>query len=1019
MMNRSIAEGAQTGAERDGLSGAGSASSSPAMSPRARRRLSPVLFLTALLFCAWFFQAGHVNQTARYDAVSAFFENTGADAHTFRIDRYCFPDRNGAKRLNTTDWSEYKGHYYSNKSPGTTWFGVALLAPVYPLERRICPDGDGISPRAEIFNAWYLNFMMGVLPTAFSVLALAGILLRLGASEARAYPGALLIVLGTAVFPFATTLMAHSTVAACLVFALWAYLRGGRFSLAASGAWFGAAVLFDYSAGLLLPLALVFLAVRDKGRIWQFLAGGIPFAVLYCAYNAMCFGGPFSFAAQHINPVYRTEGDAGGLLALPNPWLVLELLFGARRGVLIASPFLIFAIPGFLSLRREGGLRRGLALLIALSFLTLLLMNASFNGWHSGASFTARYMVPVFPLVGILAVMAPLRPGWRRGLFGLFAAISLLNMFAAASYTVTPVENDPSPVYVTSYRHLADRTPPPVLMAPLGTQARRPDAAVLLESGRFTLGSLIGLPYLASRVVILLAGLAVWAWLLGGGASTAAVPGSAPAQGAEAPAESRQEGQGASFRERWASTSGMLHDIFLKRQVGLWGVLAGLAASIALLLPGDIPLTLMETLVQGVALDAVERCTFANPLGKWGISALVFQFLYLFTKDILVLAFLKTLLSLLACWLLLSRVAKRSGLPRPLLFLFAAASPYLLLAHRSLRADSLLLPAGAFMLYALVRLMDRNDGASLLKRIALLLVSMLPVPGLLIAPAGPVSQRGPFAVLQTTFVGFADVFHPVLREVDRDAASFLLLLALISVVFAGVPLLTGAVLVFIRKDRAGIVSLVLALLASLVPFVLKQPYHPFHFLYAAPFAAYLEATGAAWFLKGRMLRPAKFVLGVYFALCLCGWIEFMGVIHRDAGNRFDTFGVTLSERLAGAAEINRHAVYPIRPDMGNGAEERMFRPIIWLAALELTRDPYTRRPDAKPTSDFRIEYRDGKLRPPTGYLRIVPQYNLDRSAPYGRQRVPSERNVPRTEGQPVRRRAPEKNEVFFPKPLEN
>lgn len=154
-------------------------------------------------------------------------------------------------------------------------------------------------------------------------------------------------MLGTAVFPFSTTLMGHSSVAACLVFSLWSYLRGGKFSLFASGAWFGAAVLLDYSAGLLLPLALIGIAWRDKARIWQFIAGGIPFAVLYCVYNAMCFGGPFSFAAQYINPVYRTEGDAaGGLLALPNAWLILELLVGARRGVLISSPFSFLPFRG-------------------------------------------------------------------------------------------------------------------------------------------------------------------------------------------------------------------------------------------------------------------------------------------------------------------------------------------------------------------------------------------------------------------------------------------------------------------------------------------------------------------------------------------------------------------------------------------------------------------------------------------------------------------------------------------------
>ena len=954
-MNRGIAEDGRTEEPERGIvfaSGEASASAPGEASPMpssARRRLSLILFFTALLFCTWFFHVGHVNQIARYDAVSAFFENTGDDAHTFRIDRYLYTE---GKQMNTSDWSEYGGHYYSNKSPGTTWFGVALLAPVYPLERRICPDGDGISPRAEIFNAWYLNFMLGVLPTAFSVLALAGILLKLGASEARAYPGALLIVLGTAVFPFATTLMAHSTVATCLVFSLRSYLRGGKCSLLASGAWLGAAVLFDYSAGLLLPLALVSVAWRDKARILQFIAGGIPFAVLYCVYNAMCFGGPFSFAAQYINPVYRTEGDAaGGLLALPNVWLILELLFGARRGVLLASPFLFFAVPGLLFLWKQRGLRRGLALLTALSFAALLLMNASFNGWHSGASFTARYMVPVIPFVGILAVMAPLKPGWRRGLFVFLSAVSLLNMFAVAAYTVTPPEHDPSPVYVTSYRHILDNAPPPVLMAQLGLQALRPDAAALRDAARFTLGSLAGLSYGASRAVIFLAGLAVWAWLLS-------------VQFNIAPA-------------RWKDIRSRL----LKHQIGMWGVLACCVAAAALLLPGDVPFTYGgELQVHKTALDAVEVHAFANPFGKWGFAALCYQMLYLFTKDIVLLGFLKTALSLTACFLLLNEIAKRAELSAPLLFLFAASSPYLLLAHKSLRGDSLLLPAGAFVLYALVRLAEKDAG-SRLKRVILLLVSLL-IWGLLWlrTPAGRISMRGPFAVLQTTFGGFAAVFHPGLSGVDRDASAFLAFMTVLSVVFMGALLLTGAVLVFMRRDRAGIVSFALILLASLSFFVFKKPYHPFHFLYAAPFAAYLEATGASWFLTGRPARAAKIALGVYFTLCLCGWLVFLGVIHRDAGNRAETFGVTLTEQQTGAVRINselrRYAPGPIAISARNADERRTFSPVGWLAALDRIRDPYVQMPNAAPAPGFFIGYRDG-TRAPTGYLRIMSRFKDD------------------------------------------
>ena len=928
--------------------------------PRLPFRVSLVLFLTALLFCSWFFQVGHVNQISRYDAVNAFFENTGDDAHTFRIDRYLYSE---GRQMNTSDWSEYGGHFYSNKSPGTTLFGVALLAPIYPLERRICPDGDGISPRAEIFNAWYLNFLLGVLPTAFSVLTLAWILLRLGASETRAVLGSLLIVLGTAVFPFSTTLMAHSTVAACLVFSLGAYLRGDKAWLAVSGACFGAAVLFDYSAGLLLPLALVGVVVREKGRCWAFLAGGVPFAVAYCAYNAACFGGPFSFAAQYINPVYKTEGDAaGGLLALPNPWLTLELLVGARRGVFMASPFLLFAIPGFLCFWRKGGLHRGLAILIAASFLALLLMNASFNGWHSGASFTARYLVPVFPLLGVLAVSAPLKSAALRRIFVLLAALSLLNMFAAAAYTVTPAEHDSSPVYGTCWSHLFDRAQPPVLMAQLGLQALRPDAATLRDASRFTLGSLLGLSYGASRLVCFLLELAAWAWFL------------------TARFDSARE-NAPSWNERLSAWFAGLRSALLARQAGAWTALACCAVAAVLLLPGDVPFTAgAEYPVQKLALDAVESHTFVNPLARWGLSALCFQFLYLFTKNILVLAFLKTALSLALCWWFLSAAAKRLHVSAPLLMLFATLTPYLMLAHKSLRGDSLLLPAGAAILYAYAAVFDRDQ--TLLRRVSRLVVAFA-VWSLLTfrMPVGYIGFRGPFGVLQMTFAGFAEVFHPALGEVDREASVCLMLMAVVSVLLISVLIVTGAVLAIRRRNSTGILSLLILLPYSLAFLFIRTPYHPFFMLGAAPFAALLATFGAEWYLARRFARAAKTVLCVYFALCLCGWLVFLGVIHRDAGNRAETFGVSLSEQQAGAERINselrRYAPGPIAITAKDDAERRMFFPVGWLAALDRIRDPYIQNPNAAPAPGFFIGYRDTTARAQTGYLRILSRFRED------------------------------------------
>ena len=284
------------------------------------------------------------------------------------------------------------------------------------------------------------------------------------------------------------------------------------------------------------------------------------------------------------------------------------------------------------------------------------------------------------------------------------------------------------------------------------------------------------------------------------------------------------------------------------------------------------------------------------------------------------------------------------------------------------------------MLFALVRLAEK-DGGSRLKRIVLLFVSLL-FFGLLWlrTPAGQIPLRGPFAVLQTTFGGFADVFHPGLGDIDRDASAFMAFMTVISVVFMGALLLTGAVLVFVRRDRAGIASFVLVLLASLAFLAFKKPYHPFHYLYAAPFAAYLEATGASWFLTGRPARAAKIALGVYFALCLCGWLVFLGVVHRDAGNRAETFGVTLTEQQAGAVKINselRHyAPSSIAITARNDAERRTFYPVGWLAALDRIRDPYVQMPNAAPAPGFFIGYRDG-TRAPTGYLRIMSRFKDD------------------------------------------
>lgn len=471
----------------------------PDASADARRfkRAALVAFLLILAACSWFFSVGHVNQISRYDAIFAFYRNSGENAWTFRIDD---------QFRNTADWAFCNGHYYSNKSPGTTLFGAVVLAPIQAA-KSLCFDSDS-ARRFNVFDAWLLNWILSVLPVALSFFAFLGIFRMLDLSETRSLFGAVLCVLGTAMFPYSTTLFAHATVAAFLVWSLFFGMRAARggvlLDLAASGACFGLAALFDYSALILLPAIAIAALVRFKTRSLWFFAGGVPFALAYCIYNWMCFGNPFSFAFQYNNPAFVTKNAFGGALGVPSLQALLELMIGARRGVFSAMPFLLFAPFGAIRLWKDG--RRGLTILLSACVALLFLMNASFNGWHGGATTLARYLIPILPALGTFAVASPLKRLPVRWLFLLFALLSCFNMLATAQYTTTAHEGDPSPLYGSAHSTMFDAARPPTLQTGLDGEPLwlKPDPEKA-ESCAFSLGEKLGMNRAVSLVCLMTA----------------------------------------------------------------------------------------------------------------------------------------------------------------------------------------------------------------------------------------------------------------------------------------------------------------------------------------------------------------------------------------------------------------------------------------------------------------------------------------------------------------------------------
>ena len=121
-------------------------------------------------------------------------------------------------------------------------------------------------------------------------------------------------------------------------------------------------------------------------------------------YHSRTFGGPFEIANRYINPLFRDRVGARiqlwGLFTLPDRNALFQLVFGWWRGILFSQPWVLFAavtLP-FLPMSRDS--RRALIYGEA-GLVLLLLMNASFGGWHGGAASGPRYLSAALPVFAI------------------------------------------------------------------------------------------------------------------------------------------------------------------------------------------------------------------------------------------------------------------------------------------------------------------------------------------------------------------------------------------------------------------------------------------------------------------------------------------------------------------------------------------------------------------------------------------------------------------------------------------
>ena len=902
------------------------------------------LFLLVLLACGWFFSTGGWNQISRYDAIFAFAENEGKDAYTFRIDRFLSDPERG---INTGDWAQYGGHYYSNKSPGTTVFGALVYIPLRRAELLL--TGRKISPDLEFLNAWLLNLILSGLPMAFAAVCFHRLLLRFGASRLRADVFSVLLFFGTGLWPYCTQLWALPSAAAFLILAAFFYFSPHRrwLDTAAAGACFGASVLFDYGAGVLILAVLPGILTDTRPGRWQrcfrFLLGGLPMAAIYLLYNQACFGNPFRFAFLCNNPAFVDAARAGGVAALPNLHVMLELLFGQYRGLFPAMPFLLFAVPGFLALFRVGGEKRKLAVLMAAAAIFLLLMNGAFNGWHGGDAILPRYLIPSFPAWCFLAAAAPLNRLRTRAVFLVLALLSVCNM--AAVTVSTPLgapERDRIPVYRSSYRNLL-RENMGYCSSPLKDFWRSPDARDIQLGSTSSVGERAGLSRRVSTLCLLGSALLLLFAIAG-------------------PRERIRE---IWEREcvRWKAVSG-LH-IFRADGSGL---LLLLCCALYFLLPGDIffindePVHLSRAWHGNLENRFVTYGLFSENSGfTYGpVPPIFYQIcLMLIPHDLILIVLLKTALTLLAAGYSFHAIFQgEKDHDGRLPFLFLLVSPYFYLYTRCLWDNVLLLPLTALFLFSLQRyiVLERRRYAffcavllllSLLthpmsvstaaascillvifhrdlirkqwKTLTASAVSVILLTGVyfLLHRAPDYSASTELTVLRPelspafsllSFRGFFPYFLPEL-SMPGPAVMHRSVIAL-STLICAIFLLLGTLASFrgIRTNRndvmaqLGIFAILTLTLHAFLLFFLKRIVHP-HF--GVPLlipAAFLCGLGVDLLRKRRI---GRMIVILYLAAMAAGLFCFVVQNHRNGGGRALHYGATLSNQLAVVRDIRR------------------------------------------------------------------------------------------------------------------
>jgi len=375
-----------------------------------------IVFLVSLFI---FNQVSSINPVAR-------FVQSAAMCESFPSLDYSINGLEGE----TIDWARNtQGNYYSNKAPGPAFISLPIFCPLLAVLKNVhkIPQGFAQScPPLEqslfaLKKSYYLfDILLSVIFQGLAFVFLAKLFLRSqifrSSNSQHNFLGLFAMYFGTGATVFANVWFGHSLAAAFTAISVL-LLFEKSFFLAAF--FIGFAALSDYAVIFMFPglALLLFAAPFTKKGILQFCCGIFLPVFLWMHYHTQSFGGPFELPQKYNNPQFLDVAPDTSQLwqvirIFPRLDILWKLLFGPERGLLVTQPwilFLVFALPftifySFQKTSKTNANKRTQIVRISffISFLGLLWMNASFGGWHGGASSGPRYLIPgllLFPLL--------------------------------------------------------------------------------------------------------------------------------------------------------------------------------------------------------------------------------------------------------------------------------------------------------------------------------------------------------------------------------------------------------------------------------------------------------------------------------------------------------------------------------------------------------------------------------------------------------------------------------------------